>query len=104
MTIVYAGTSLLTSDAVATGVLEYAARLARAGTADTLVVPGVRFDGSPTKLEVLVGPASQMIAEPSPASYAIDDAGFLDELARRMRPVEGGAVAETPGLPFLEDY
>ena len=104
MTVSYAGSSILTSDAVATGVLEYAAQLARAATAETLVVPGVQPDGTPTVLELLIGPSSQMTARPAADELPVDDAAFLAELERRSRPVHGSAVEDAPDLRFFEDY
>jgi hypothetical protein len=61
--IMYAGGSFLTSDAVAASLLDLAAALARRNTADTLKVPIVTADGAASTATLVIGPASQVLAE-----------------------------------------
>lgn len=65
----YAGGFLDTSDAIAAAVLHYAATLANHDRADTIQVPAIGLPGGAETVELLVGPASQLVSSP------IDDAG-----------------------------
>jgi hypothetical protein len=65
-TIHYSDAVILTSDAAADAVMDYATALATHGTADSVSVPTVDEDGFETLVRVLIGPASQMVVEPAP--------------------------------------
>lgn len=72
----YAGDELITGDAIADAVLEYAAALARTEGSVTLEVP-VRFpDGHSASAVMLIGPASQLVAVPHDSEFdeLVDDA------------------------------
>ena len=62
--ITYAGTAFYTGDALAEALLEYARALARHDIADTVFVLGRTTQGDVDQIEVLLGPASQMVSEP----------------------------------------
>ncbi|WP_285117390.1 hypothetical protein [Leifsonia sp. fls2-241-R2A-40a] len=62
--IVYAGSSFYTGDALAEALMEYARALARHGIADTIFVPGRTMQGELDRIEMLLGPASQIVSEP----------------------------------------
>jgi hypothetical protein len=62
--IVYAGTAFYTGDTVAEALMEYARALARHDIADTVFVPGRTMQGDVDRVEVLIGPASQIVSEP----------------------------------------
>jgi len=79
--IVYAGTAFYTGDALAEAVMEYARALARHGIADTVFVPGRTMQGERDRIEILLGPASQIVSEPAD----LDGAEILDPaLVRRL--------------------
>ena len=59
--ITYAGTAFYTGDALAEALLEYARALARHDIADTVFVLGRTTQGDVDQIEVLLGPASQMV-------------------------------------------
>ncbi|QIS38126.1 hypothetical protein [Clavibacter capsici] len=60
----YADGHYLTGDEVAAAVVGYAEALAREGTAAATVVIPVRVaDGSVERVELLIGPASQLVVE-----------------------------------------
>ncbi|MDP9026810.1 MAG: hypothetical protein M3N46_04540 [Actinomycetota bacterium] len=81
----YAGGELITSDAVAHAVLEYAAKLGNRGEAATLLVPAVGLVDGETAVELLVGPASQLAAAPVESDESPpDDAEFLRDMRTRM--------------------
>lgn len=62
--IVYAGSAFYTGDTLAETLLEYARALARHGIADTVFVPGRTMQGDLDRVELLLGPASQIVSEP----------------------------------------
>ncbi len=62
--IVYAGTVFYTGDSLAAALLEYARALASRGMADAVHVPGRLPNSEAEEIEVLIGPASQLVSEP----------------------------------------
>jgi hypothetical protein len=87
--ILYANGSVLTGDAVAHSVVLYATTLAKAGSADAILVPVVEEDGG-TTVEMLIGPSSQLIIEDAgedPASV-FEYESFRAEIERRRDSVE----------------
>jgi hypothetical protein len=83
--VIYAGGSFITSDAVADALLDYAAQLANADRAAALSVPALDQFGQPFEVSVVVGPASQLMAEPVANSAPEPEAAeFLADLERRI--------------------
>jgi hypothetical protein len=95
MRIHYAGDSALTGTAIARAIVDLAKQLALRGTATTLDIPVLDDDGTRGTAHVLLGPASQMVAETVATDLAeIEDDELVQEINRR-------ATALTPheGLP-----
>ena len=87
--ITYAGGSFVTSDAVAQALLEYGAALANAARAATVHVPVVGLHGEGDNVAVLVGPASQLLAEPYDGpDEEIDGTAFIHEVTDRTRQLD----------------
>lgn len=81
----YAGGTFLTGNAEADAVMRYAAALANVDRAATLTVVGVSDDGTVAEFELLVGPASQLIAEPVDDEHDLPSAdAFLADVDRRI--------------------
>ena len=81
----YSGGELITSEAVAQSVLEYAAALGNRGQAATIDVPAVGLPRGAKTVELLVGPASQLAAEPVDAELEVlDDEPFLLDIQERI--------------------
>jgi hypothetical protein len=59
----YAGDTFLTGSAIAHSLLAYAQALAARASSATVTIPIWREDGSLASAEILIGPASQLIAE-----------------------------------------
>jgi hypothetical protein len=98
--ILYAGGSFLTGDGIADAVLDYAAELANAGKAAKLVVPALDLEQRPEFVALVVGPSSQLLAEPVAMGHELDDEEFTEALLLRTRllreksgMVDGGDVA-----------
>jgi len=94
-TIHYAGDSILLNDELADAVVEYAAALARVGSSAELTVPVVIQDGSVGSASMLLGPASQLIATPTPeAKEAGADPELLVEITRQTALI--GTITAEP--------
>lgn len=93
--IVYAGGTFYTGNDLAESLLEYAGALARSSTAATIVLPGRTPDGAVGDVEVLIGPASQLVSEPVPDE---DLPEIVDaDAATRMRGLAADLDGETSG-------
>jgi hypothetical protein len=81
----YASGSLLTGDAIADAVVRFAAVLAENATAAEVHVPAILDDGEVGEALLLLGPASQILAESEPhagAELRADD--FVAMLGERI--------------------
>ena len=86
--ILYAGGSFLTGDRIADAVLDYAAELANAGKAAKVEVPALDLEQRPERVLLLIGPSSQLLAEPVSVGQEIDDETFTTELRRKTRVLQ----------------
>lgn len=84
----YAGLSIVTTDEVATSVLRYAAALAAVGRSAMITVPAIDTEGEPIEVEVVLGPASQIVSTTTSGVGDVDDARFLGELTRALDDLE----------------
>lgn len=108
--IVYAGSTFYTGDALAEALMDYARALARHGIADTIFVPGRTMQGDTDRMELLIGPASQIVSEPVElVGVEIEDdelVGRLHDLTAQLAPRKPAAEAtdgsddERDGRPF----
>lgn len=89
--IIYAGSEFLTGDDIAAALMRYSAALAEVGEAETVTIPALEVDGTIGTVDLLVGPASQIIAIPvGRGGTELIDVGVLAELearTRRLRPI-----------------
>lgn len=82
--IVYAGTSFLTGNDLAESLLDYARALAAQGSSDTVFLPARTASGQVELVEIVIGPASQLVSEPADLEGPeIVDANAVAELRRR---------------------
>jgi hypothetical protein len=106
----YAGGELMTGEAIAHAVLEYAKMLAMNESSDEVEIPIRREDGSLGMAQLLLGPASQLAAETIVSDLEdVIDSDLVAQLrvkAARLadpRPVMGDA-STTSGADFdLDD-
>jgi len=81
----YAGGTFITGDEAAAAVCDFAAALANAGRAAALDVPAVDEDGVPVDVEIVVGPASQVLSERLRSDLAAPDTeAFVREVRREI--------------------
>lgn len=59
--VTYAGATFFTGTDLGRAIIRYARALALKDRADTVDLPGLLEDGSPTTVELLIGPASQLV-------------------------------------------
>lgn len=84
MRLEYAGGGVLVSDALCHALLDYSAAVARGGGSEDLQIPVVTAEGLHGLAEVVIGPASQLLATPTDAPEVDlgDDDVVRDLLAR----------------------
>ena len=73
---------MLTGSSIAHAVLRYAAALSDADLATSLEVPGRTEEGIEGRFEILLGPASQILVEPTDDADEIEDPEFLADITR----------------------
>ena len=86
--ILYAGGSFLTGDGIADAVLDYAAELANAGKAAKLDVPALDLEQRQEQVSLVIGPASQFLAEPIAVGQEMEDETFTQQLRRMTRVLQ----------------
>ena len=104
----YAGGSVLTGDAIATALLEYASALARNATSATVEIPVREADGERGIAQVLIGPASQLVSTHEPGVLdEIEDDELVERFAtatRALAPAAGSALIEGESLMPGDDF
>ena len=107
--ITYASESFVTSDQVAEALVMFATALAQSGTSDAVSVPVIDSEGKPAVVDLVVGPASEMISVPADTS---DGPGLIvgtavEELLQRAAEVRlrhGSTLEDAPkALPLQDD-
>ncbi|HWH27202.1 MAG TPA: hypothetical protein VNT53_11230 [Pseudolysinimonas sp.] len=101
----YAGSSFLTGDAIAEAVLDLGATLARVQSSTYLDVPGITSKGVRGIFRVLLGPASQMLLEPTLDQNELEDPDFVAQVRSRIAQLERTPRAlpvNTPPSTYME--
>ncbi|THG29993.1 hypothetical protein [Naasia lichenicola] len=84
-TIAYLSQVIVTDDTVAELVIDYARSLALNDTSDTVSIPTVGSDGTQAEVELLLGPASQMMSGTTDSPQVdLDAAAAIAELRRKI--------------------
>ncbi|MFP3465351.1 hypothetical protein [Leifsonia sp. SIMBA_070] len=87
--ITYAGTWFDTGDDIAEALLYYAKALAYNNVADTVAVPGRSATGDAGIVEVIIGPASQIVSAPIEfVGESFDDPAVIAELERKTSSLQ----------------
>lgn len=93
------GSAVLTGDAVAAAVLDYAWALLDHRRADLVELPVLREDGTTGRAALLIGPHTPISAEQVPSSSADPvDAALVHDLRRRAAALRDPIV-----VPYLDD-
>ncbi|MBF4616066.1 hypothetical protein [Curtobacterium sp. VKM Ac-1376] len=89
--LVYGLSSILTSSAAATAVLQYTAALGQSALTDVVTMPAVDLTGAETFVSLVLGPGIPVLAEEA-ADDLLEpaDLDFVDEIAARTRAVLAG--------------
>lgn len=91
----YANGSIVTGDAIADVLIRYAAALAVNDTAAEVTAPALAQTGETTEVVMLLGPASQILAEDAPGAQELVDAEFVrvyEEKLAALGPTRAGFV------------
>jgi hypothetical protein len=93
----YAGSSVVTGTDIAQAVLSYAQALAVNDSSETISIPVLLPDGERGDASILIGPASQLIAEPATGDVdEITDETLVQRLTQRTQELgPAHPVAET---------
>lgn len=105
--LLYAGGELVSSDAVVDAVIDYATRLGQRGATDSLRVPSVSPSGTVGESTVLIGPSSEIMAEPAEQGHVeLDDGSAIADLNARKAALEVKATSrQAPGpAPVGDDF
>jgi hypothetical protein len=98
-TIYYANDTLRTGTDIARAVLDYAGALARRNSSETVDIPVRREDGTLGRANLLLGPASQLVAETAADSAdEVEDEELVRTLRERIKELSIGT-----GQPFEAD-
>jgi len=82
--ILYSSGGFLTADVIADALMEYASVLAIVGSADVVACPGVDERGRTRRIQLVLGPASQIMAmDTDEPDTELDLADALEDLRRR---------------------
>ncbi|MEI5583534.1 MULTISPECIES: hypothetical protein [unclassified Agromyces] len=106
----YAGGEVLTGDAIAEAVLEFAEALARHDEAAQVTFPSLGEDGSILETTLLIGPASQIIARAVEVEHEeLVDERAVEELRGRIRALRAGPSSDDHGdhdadHPSLDEF
>lgn len=102
----YIGGSLLVGDALAHSVLAYARDLARVKSSDTVLLAGRTEEGEDHEAEMLIGPASQLVADGAdgPESLPGEDAVVADLEQRRSTLTARTVRIEDQQAPEETDF
>ncbi|MET1044533.1 MAG: hypothetical protein ABWX59_10510 [Microbacteriaceae bacterium] len=104
--IVYGAAGVVTSDAIADAVMQYARALALGVKADLVDIPVRMESGAQDRAQILLGPASQLVSVPAEdGDGELDDADVLEELMTKTRRLGGSRpVAYSPNDFDDTDY
>ncbi len=103
----YAGGKTIVSDELAEALTNYAQILASNGDSGVIDIPAVGEDGTVGMARLLLGPASQIIAEPVTTDREpLDDASVVADLTARTRAagVQHALPIDPDLAATLEDY
>lgn len=77
--IYYASGSVVTGDRTARAVLSYAQALSETESSATIDIPILAHDGTTVRAQLLIGPASQILAVPEQPTHDVHDLAGLDD-------------------------
>lgn len=104
--LIYAGGKTIVSDELAEALTDYAQIMASKGDSGVIEIPAIGEDGTVGTARLLLGPASQIIAEPVTSDHSeLDDAEVIAELKARIRAAgTQHALPMDPDEVTPEDY
>jgi hypothetical protein len=100
MRLKYAGGEVFVSDEASHALLHYAEGLALSDSSDTVALPVVTIDGVAGVAEILIGPASQLLALPAAEKFDLDDAEVIASMREKLAALQPSRpIASEPETP-----
>jgi hypothetical protein len=103
----YAGGEVTVSDDLCHALLAYSAEIAKTGGSENLAVPVITPEGVRGMAEIVVGPASQLLASPTDdAEVDMHDADIITDIRRRsaaLGPSKAVPIPDGQGTPDFDD-
>jgi hypothetical protein len=100
MKLEYAGGEVFVSDEASHVLLQYAEALALSKSSDTVALPVVTLEGVAGVAEILIGPASQLLALPAAEHVDIDDAEVIETMRHKLAALQPSRpIASEPDVP-----
>jgi hypothetical protein len=97
--LLYAGGELVSTDALVDAVVDYATRLGQRGATDSLRVPSISPSGTIGESTILIGPASEIMAEPAEREEVdLDDGPTIEDLRARTAVLGDVKAATSSGI------
>ena len=106
--VTYAAESFVTTDEVAHALVQFTTAVAQKGTSASVDVPAVDEDGQPVMVQLVIGPASEVISTPDPADPVYDARSeqAVAELRRLVAALDSNRTTDTAtpteAQPLLE--
>lgn len=104
----YAGDVVVTGDAIAEAVVDYAGALARRESAAEITIPVRTAEGGTAEARMLLGPASQLVVGPAPdGAEELEDPELVATLlrfTRELAPTTAHEVDDASKSRAVEDY
>jgi hypothetical protein len=98
MKLEYAGGELLISDGLSHALMDYSSAIARTAGSANLEIPVLTLDGVRGLAELVIGPASQLLAAPTDApNVDLGDGAIIDDILSRT-----AALGPHSAVPFTE--
>lgn len=105
--LIYAGGKTMVSDELAAAITDYAQVMAANGDSGVVEIPAIGEDGTVGTARLLLGPASQIMAEPVATDHVdLDDAAVIAELRARIKAagVQHALPVDPDDGATTEDY
>jgi hypothetical protein len=111
MKLEYAGAEVFVTDALCHALMDFSATIARIGGSEDLTIPVITSEGVPGMAEIVVGPASQLLATPTNETPGnrrdadLDDDDAVEEIRARAANLQHPSPATAfDAIITGEDY
>ena len=101
----YAGGEVLVSDELCHALLSFSAEIAKTGGSDDLRIPVITVDGIQGFAEIVVGPASQLLATPTDAAQVdLEDSDVVADIVTRSAALKPSRVLPVSDADQMSNF